>query len=98
MSDVYRRLLDEELALEEAAGLLRIQTSSSVEPGSLNLDTLPEDRREKASQLFDAAIRPILDPYLAGEVASDVTARRLAPLVRPMGVFALNVNLPPGPG
>jgi hypothetical protein len=99
MSDVYRRFLNDELALQEAAQLLRMHASAwKAEPGSLRLDTLPEEQREKAAELFNAAIQPILDPYFAGQVASDATARQLAPLVRPMGVYALNLNMPPGSG
>ncbi len=94
-NEVYRRFLDDELALDEAAELLRV--ASNAEAGSLRLDSLPDAQREKAARLLDAAIRPILAPYFAGEVGREVTARRLVPLVRPLGVYALNVDVPTGP-
>jgi len=98
MSGVYRRFLNDELTLEEAAELLRVHASSwSADPGTLSLDSLPDGQREKAAELFSAAIEPILGPYFAGQVGSDVTARKLAPLVRPVGVYALNLAMPTGP-
>jgi hypothetical protein len=97
MSDVYRRFLNGELALEKAAELLRKHAASwNTEPGSLSLDTLPDEHREKAAELFSAAIQPILGPYFAGQLASDAAARQLAPLVFPVGIYALSVNMPAG--
>jgi hypothetical protein len=98
MSDVYRRFLNDELAFEEAAALLREHAASwRTEPGSLSLDHWPAAQREKAGELFSAAIQPILAPYFAGQLDSDAAARQLAPLVFPVGLYALNVDTPAGP-
>lgn len=97
MSDVYRRYVEDELSLAEAAALLRSHAPVwNTAAGSLALEKLPDEQRDKAAELLDAAIQPYLEPYLAGQVTSDVAARQLAPLVAPLGVYALNLNLPPG--
>lgn len=98
MGDVYSRFLNSELALDEAAEVLRKHAASwHTEPGSLSLHELPEQQRERAGELFTAAIQPILEPYFAGQLGSDAAARELAPLVFPVGVYALNLNMPAGP-
>lgn len=98
MGAVYRRFLAGELPLEDAANLLRQHAQVwNTEAGSLKLDTLPDAEREKAAQLFSEAIQPILAPFLAGEITSKAAARQLAPLVFPVGVFALNFSTPTGP-
>jgi hypothetical protein len=99
VDDVYRRFLDDALSLEEAAELLRAHAAASpAEAASLSLESLPAAQREKAARLFDAAMRPILDGYFAGEMGSDDAARLMAPLVRPVGVYALSVDMSSGPG
>ena len=98
MSAVYRHFLAGDLPLEDAAHLLRQHAQLwNTEAGSLKLDTVPDVDREKAAQLFSEAIQPILAPYLAGEITSKAAARQLAPLVFPVGVFALNFTPPTGP-
>src|SRR5258708_39042243 len=99
MSEVYRRFLGGELPLQDAAQLLREHARSwTTEAGSLKLDTLSDVERRKAEQLFSAAIRPILGCFMTGEINSEAAARQLAPLVFPLGVFALNFSLPTGKG
>lgn len=98
MAGVYRLYLRGELGLEQAAELLRSHAATwNAAPGSLELDTLPDEQRAKASELLDAAVGPIVAPYLAGEIGSEAAPRQLAPLMFPLGVFALNLSLPPGP-
>jgi hypothetical protein len=99
MIEVYRRFLDGELPLAAAAHLLRQHAPSwTAEPGSLKLDTLSAVERKRADQLFSEAVQPILAPFLAGEIDGEAAARQLAPLVLPVGVFALNLRLPTGQG
>ena len=62
---------------------------------ALNLDELPDEERQKASELFDASIRPTLTSFLAGDLTSDAAAELLAPLIRPLGAWALNVGALP---
>jgi hypothetical protein len=95
MADVYNRFLAGELSLEDAAQLLREHAPEwGAEGDSLALNDLPDAQREKAGELFNAAIQPILAPFLAGEVSSEAAARQLAPLALPLGAFALNFTLP----
>ena len=98
MSDVYSSFLAGDLSLQVAAELLQAGAPEwRTQAGSLRLDTLPDADREKAAELFDKAIEPILAPYLAGDISSESAALQLAPLVFPVGVFALNFTMPSGP-
>lgn len=95
MSDIYTQYLAGGLPLATAADLLRQSAQAwKTEPGSLKLDLLPNDEREKAAQLLNESIQPIMVPYMAGDISSESAARQLAPLVLPVGVFALNLGLP----
>ena len=96
MAEVYRRFMSDELALDEAAEILRTHAPSwSMEFGSLDFQALTDDERWKAGQLLTAAAQPIVVRCLAGEVGVD---RHLASLTFPLGVFSVNVEVPHGPG
>ena len=98
VNDVYRGFVQGALPLEEAARLLRHHAAEwKTQADSLKLDTLPEVEREKAAALFNEAIQPIFQAFLAGDISVDSAAHQLAPLVFPVGVFALNFNMAPGP-
>lgn len=87
-----------ELDLSKAANLLRKRANSGgVESGTLGLDTLPEEQRQKAEELFNESIQPICRGFMNGEIDTEAAARQLAPLVFPIGVFALNFAMPSGP-
>src|SRR5437762_7621656 len=98
MNEVYRGFLEGTLPLEDAARMLRHHAAEwRTEADSLRLDTLPDAEREKAAALFNEAIYPIFQAFLAEEISVDSAAHQLAPLVLPLGVFALNFNMPAGP-
>lgn len=95
MHDLYRAFIDGTIGLAEAAEALRTQAGRwNLAPESVDLGALSPGEREKASELFDAAVGPILEPYFAGRQSSEVTASQLAPIVLPLGIVALGV--PPG--
>lgn len=86
MSDVYTRYLAGELPLGTAADLLRQSAQAwNTKPGSLELDLLPSDERDRAAQLLNQSIQPILVAYIAGDISCESAARQLAPLVLPVG-------------
>ena len=95
MSDVYRRFLEGALPLQDAALLLRQHARGwNTRSGSLGLDELSGEDRQKAAELLNESIQPALVRFLAGGVTTEAAAQEIAPLVLPLGVFALNVNTP----
>lgn len=98
MRAIYKGYLSGGLDLSEAATLLRTRaTADAGESGALDLDTLPEEQRQKAEELLNESIQPICRSFMSGEIDTEAAARQLAPLVFPLGVLALNFALPDGP-
>ena len=98
MKETYERFLNGELALEEAASLLKERANlGRADAGTLDLSSAPERQREKAAELLNEVIRPVWSAFERGELAPEAAARQLAPFLRPLGVWALNANVPVGP-
>ena len=96
-TNVYRRYLEGDLSLADAAALLRESARAGrVEVGTLELDRLPQSERERAALLLNELTTPVCQRYLAGEISAEDAARELAPFLLPNGVFALNFSLGDG--
>src|SRR5688572_30922161 len=93
LSDIYRRFITGQIAIDEAGRqIVEYTRVHRIEVGCLDLEPMSEEERVKAGQLLDHLLRPIEQQFLLGKLSKENAARQIASYLSPHSIWAFSFN------